>query len=490
MSEGQSHLFRKASLEQLASPERLDQLMQAVSLRHWIPLAALGGMVSVALVWSVVGRIPVVVQGRGAFVDPKLAMGARSVVMDVLAPGSGVVSDLIVSRGERVSKGDLVGLIDHPELVQALKSEKARLDDLRGRERSLDPVKKQKAVLTRSSLATQRLELADGLRNAQAMTPLLRQRSQETLRAERQAMALRISNAERHVEQTKRELAGRRMLRDKGLITLGAYSAAETDYRQATEMLATLRVSLLELSNRDAEAQKAFLANQAEIAGLKTRLKELDLRARSGDLDDLTGSLATTTEISEAERRVAALETQLREATEILAESDGRVLELTVVEGQLVSHGAVLGRLALEGSGDGMVLGAVGYFTIGDGMRIKPGMKIQTTPDTVKREEYGGVVGKVTRVSEFPITTAGAVNVVANEEIARSLTADGRSIEVFVELAADKATTSGYKWSSSRGPDLHVAVGTTNNVRVTIEERAPITFLLPFLKPWLGGGAP
>lgn len=490
MSNGSNHLFRKSSLEQLASPERLDQLMQAVSLRHWIPLAALGAMVGVGLVWSFVGRIPVVVQGRGAFVDPTIALGARSVVVDVLAPGSGPVADFIVSRGEKVAKGDLIGLIDQPELAQQLKNEKARLEDLKAREASLAPVKRQKTVLTRSSLETQRQELVAGLKNAEALTPILRTRTQETLLAERRALELRLANAERLVGQAKRERENRKLLRDKGLITLGAYAAAETDFNMATEQVATLRVSLLELSSREAEAQKAYLANLAEIASKRSQIKELALRARTGDLDEMSGTLATKNEVTELERRVAQLEVQLREATEVLAEADGTVLELTAIEGAIVQRGAVLGRMAIDGPEGRLHLASVGYLTIGDGMRVKPGMKIQVTPDTVKREEYGGIVGKVTRVSEFPITSAGAVNVVSNEEIARSLTEGGRTIELFAELETDPGTKSGYKWSSSRGPNLHVAVGTTNAVRVTVEERAPITFLLPFLKPWLGGGEP
>lgn len=487
MSNGPNHLFRKSSLEQLASPERLDQLMQAVSLRHWIPLAALSSMVGIALVWSFVGRIPVVVQGRGAFVDPTIALGARSVVVDLLAPGSGPVADFIVSRGEKVSKGDLIGLIDQPELTQQLKVEKARLEDLRARAASLDPIKRQKSTLTRSSLETQRQELLAGIRNAEALTPILQARNEQTLRAGRRALELRLANAERQVVQATRERESRKLLRDKGLITLGAYAAAESDFYRATEQVATLRVSMLEHSSREAEAQKAYLANIAEVASLRSRLKDLALRSRSGDLDDMSGSIATKTEIVEAERRVAQIETQLRESTEVIAESDGRVLELTAVEGSIIQRGGVLGRMALDSPEGNFQLASVGYFTIGDGMRVKPGMKIQVTPDTVKREEYGGIVGKVTRVSEFPITSAGAANVVANQEIARELTGDGRTIELFAELEPDKTTKSGYKWSSSRGPNLNVAVATTNNVRVTVEERAPITFLLPFLKPWLGG---
>ncbi|MEB3358647.1 MAG: hypothetical protein VKK04_18115 [Synechococcales bacterium] len=63
-------LFRKESLERLSSPEQLDQLMQVVNPRSWIPLGALGGLLALGLVWSVFGRIPITVIGHGRLVYP------------------------------------------------------------------------------------------------------------------------------------------------------------------------------------------------------------------------------------------------------------------------------------------------------------------------------------------------------------------------------------------------------------------------------------
>ncbi|MEL6470351.1 MAG: hypothetical protein AAFQ74_11540 [Cyanobacteria bacterium J06623_4] len=61
-------IFRKEALERLSSPEQLDQLMKIVTPRSWLPIAALGGLLTCSLVWSVVGRIPVTTTGRGALV--------------------------------------------------------------------------------------------------------------------------------------------------------------------------------------------------------------------------------------------------------------------------------------------------------------------------------------------------------------------------------------------------------------------------------------
>jgi HlyD family secretion protein len=46
---------------------------------------------------------------------------------------------------------------------------------------------------------------------------------------------------------------------------------------------------------------------------------------------------------------------------------------------------------------------------------------------------------------------------------------------------------TGYAWTSGSGPkDTKITAGTTAQVRVTIEKKAPITLVLPFLKSTSG----
>jgi HlyD family secretion protein len=129
----------------------------------------------------------------------------------------------------------------------------------------------------------------------------------------------------------------------------------------------------------------------------------------------------------------------------------------------------------------------VTYFAVKDGKQIKPGMQIQITPDTVKRERFGGIVGSITSVSAFPVTKEGAASVVGNPEVAENLIAQaGPKIEAIAFLELDPSTFSGYQWSASKGPTLKMTPGTTTTARVKVEERSPITFILPILREWSG----
>ena len=68
--DSQTSIFRQESLERLSSPEQLDQLMQIVHSRSWLSLAALASLVGLALAWSIFGRIPIMIAGKGILVQP------------------------------------------------------------------------------------------------------------------------------------------------------------------------------------------------------------------------------------------------------------------------------------------------------------------------------------------------------------------------------------------------------------------------------------
>src|SRR5262249_46725334 len=129
-TETKPQIYRQEALDRMASPEQLDQLMQVVTVRQWAPLGVFGGLGVAALLWSIVGRVPVNVQGRGARVDPNIALGSASVVEDVIAPASGVVKDFSVRRGDAITTGELIGHLAQPELELQLDGERLRVADL------------------------------------------------------------------------------------------------------------------------------------------------------------------------------------------------------------------------------------------------------------------------------------------------------------------------------------------------------------------------
>jgi HlyD family secretion protein len=113
-------------------------------------------------------------------------------------------------------------------------------------------------------------------------------------------------------------------------------------------------------------------------------------------------------------------------------------------------------------------------------------VKVQITPTIVKREEYGGIWGQVTKISQASITQEGATHLVGNPAVLPTLMEQGKSyIVVSSKLELDPQTKK-YRWTTSRGPEQEITDGTTTTVNITIEERAPISYVIPLLKSLVG----
>jgi multidrug efflux pump subunit AcrA (membrane-fusion protein) len=126
----QEKLFRKSALDRLASPERLDVLIQIVSFKAWlVPFAALG-LIAAALFWGLTGRVPITISGQGI-----LLHGGRIDTLE--SPVAGLLVALSVQPGDVIHKQALVGQVSQPldgELVPITSPFEGQVLETRARE--------------------------------------------------------------------------------------------------------------------------------------------------------------------------------------------------------------------------------------------------------------------------------------------------------------------------------------------------------------------
>ena len=53
-------------------------------------------------------------------------------------------------------------------------------------------------------------------------------------------------------------------------------------------------------------------------------------------------------------------------------------------------------------------------------------------------------------------------------------------------MKRDSSTVSGYDWGGAPGPGMQVTAGTPTEVRVLVEERRPISYVIPILRDLTG----
>jgi HlyD family secretion protein len=113
-------------------------------------------------------------------------------------------------------------------------------------------------------------------------------------------------------------------------------------------------------------------------------------------------------------------------------------------------------------------------------------MKIEIAPSTVRREEYGMMLGTVTFVSDYPATSRGMMQTLKNDQLVEALSGDGAPYEVHAALTVDPNTASRYRWTSSGGPPVRVHSGTLAAGQVIVETQRPIAKVIPLLRRWTG----
>ncbi|NJK74961.1 MAG: HlyD family efflux transporter periplasmic adaptor subunit, partial [Microcoleus sp. SU_5_6] len=207
----------------------------------------------------------------------------------------------------------------------------------------------------------------------------------------------------------------------------------ERDYLQNVNRLNEIKNNLQELKVQKSNTERDYLQNLNKIDEIKTKIEDIKTQAVKLAQQDLEKSIAQTNQIQEVKRKIAQLQHQLAIESKVTSQYDGRVLEVSAVAGQMLNIGTRIGTVEAKANREKMV--SLVYLADRDGKQIKPGMTVQVTPSVVKRERYGGIVGKITQVSPFPVTNQDMSAIIGNENLANSIVKNvaggGAPVQVF-----------------------------------------------------------
>ena len=94
-----AELYRKSALERISSPEQLDKAVKITSPLSWLALLAITGMIIVAIIWSIIGSLPVTVTAQGIVAAP---VSTNAVYLQE----SGTVAAVLVRPGDELHFND------------------------------------------------------------------------------------------------------------------------------------------------------------------------------------------------------------------------------------------------------------------------------------------------------------------------------------------------------------------------------------------------
>ncbi len=473
MLEKKRKIFRKESLERLSSPERLDRLMQVISPKGWLNLGAFTCLILLGLGWSVLGKIPITVTGKGVIVNPRQ-------MIELQSPITGQLQKLNIKVGDCFKKGDILAELAQPELQKQLQQQQNNLAELQKQDRQLSAIATARIEIEKQNLAQQRQNKLQRQRDQGELAIAVREQEVKAIQKERENLKQQLANNQGLTPILAQRLKIRQDLKIEGAVSTDNLLEAEQAYRNNLNEIANLQAQIQELEVREIKANQTYKDTQSQISDLDFQLQQLNSQEKNLIQQNLEAIATRSNKIQEVKRASAQLELQLQHNSKIISPQTGCMLEMTMNNGQFITPGTKLGTIATQDLTNKIV--SLTYFPIKDGKQIKPEMTIQITPDTVPRERFGGIIGNIVSITPFPITKEEISRIVGNPEIAQSLVFEGGQIQVMAEMKRNYSNISGYQWSSSHGPDLQITTGTTTTARVTVGERAPITFILPFLR--------
>ncbi|ABB23736.1 NHLP bacteriocin system secretion protein [Pelodictyon luteolum] len=148
--------FRKEALKKLSSPDDLDRLMPVTDRRGWIALAAVGVFIASAVAWGILGAISTSVDGKGI----TMATGA---IRTITARTGGVVSGFTLKGGEPVQIGQVLAIIEQPELKQLFLEAFSKHEFLASHQEEKSEFIRQQIILQEDKVAKLRRLYEEGL---------------------------------------------------------------------------------------------------------------------------------------------------------------------------------------------------------------------------------------------------------------------------------------------------------------------------------------
>lgn len=340
---------------------------------------------------------------------------------------AGRVTVVAVRVGDIVHVGELVARVAQPELEDRIEKAESRLREAQSQGSIVRRFSGRGSELSAQNVAQQKQGLEAQLRALQERAGILNQR----------------------IETQQQLLSG-------GLIT---------------------RQQLL-------QTQQELTQAKLDADSVRSQIKQLDLRLLETDKQAQSEVANIQSQISEAKRALDSLIENRKQMASVVSPYEGRVVDIKLGVGSLVVQGTSIITIEKTSDRAGSLQAAI-YVPAADGRKVRSKMTAQITPSTVKREEYGSMFGEVSYVSDYPATPEGMMLLLQNESVVKELTGKAPPTEIRATLEP-AINFSGFRWSSTKGPPVHVRSGTLCDAEIIVNKQRPISLVIPVLKKSLG----
>ncbi len=282
---GEEAIFRKSSLDKLASPEHLDKLIQVTDSKGWLSLIGAIFLIIVTVIWSVIGTLPTKVSGIGILIKS----GGLKNIQHIYG---GTITDLTIKDGDEVERGDVIGRLSATDILTKISSSKFELQILKD-----NLVRYEKYAEDNSGLKKGYFEL------------------------EREKKSENLNDVLRDIVDQKKKLDAQKLIFDKG----GISSEELRISQQQLDQLETIRDNI------------------------QNELKQLTMEELAYNKQHKDTIVNMAAQVEEKHKEILFLQDQLDEKSKIVSPFSGRVVSVDISKGDLIGAGQNLATIEISG---------------------------------------------------------------------------------------------------------------------------------------------
>lgn len=229
------------------------------------------------------------------------------------------------------------------------------------------------------------------------------------------------------------------------------------------------------------DTQSTVFAKQIAIEDSKATIENLlsELEETSSAGHEEAFDKEKLLETLESDQDLQKIEDQL---SKVYAPADGTVLEVLIDEGDLIDKKRNLVWMEYPKKAEEKELFYT-YLPVQLGNKVHPDMPVRIEPTIVNPREYGSILGTVKEVSAYTVSEEEMLATLRNRQLVNYMMEGSPAVvEVIVKPEVDETTVSGYAWTSKDGSPFPIPTGTICEVKITVEEQPPISYLIPLWK--------
>lgn len=424
-------IYRKASIEKLSSPEKLDKMVKLVSPKTLLSVIFILVIIISVITWGFLGTIPTKITGTGVIISDG---GTHK----ILSNHEGRITEISVEPGDFVEVGDVIGWVEN----------KGDLDFLNKLIASREILLADITMKVTSEIDIKEVEI----------------RKLNELLDESESIITSYENdvdlAEENYNFWNEKYSSNKSLFENGIL-------CESLLRETELSKNNSYVNLLSL-----EAE--FKQTQANISDSKESIAQITI-----EIIDLNNMEINDIQLKNIEEEIEIYKAKIADV-KIISHLQGKVTENHLNKYDLVHIGDPVISV-LEISESYMEDSIVAFVPIAQGQRVKAGMTINVYPVVYNKQEYGHMKAIVVEVSDFAISKEELQVKLGNDALVQQFLVMGALTEIKANLIIDKETVSEYYWSSKNGRTVEIPENAICQLSITLSEKKPIELVIPYL---------